>query len=74
MSKKKKKISCGKITSKQIFDAQKPQFNGFAYGYGSHGDKSYNRRRMKEQFRKELREAFWQNYNQKVILLTKCFM
>ena len=57
MSKKKKKISCGKITSKQLVDAQKPQFNGFACGYGSHGDKSYNRRKMKEQFRREMHES-----------------
>jgi hypothetical protein len=57
MSKKKKKMSCGKITSQQFFNAQKPKFNGFACGHGSHGDMSYNRRKMKEQFRKELREV-----------------
>ena len=58
MGKKKKKTHCGVITSQQIFDFQKPQYNSYACGHGVHGDKAYNRRKQKEQFRKELREAF----------------
>lgn len=41
------------ITSRQRFDAEKPQYNGFACGYGAHGDKKYNRGKEK---RKWLRE------------------
>lgn len=34
-----------KITKEQLFDFQKPQYNGFAAGYGPHSNKKkYNRR------------------------------
>jgi hypothetical protein len=35
------------ITSQQQFDAEKPRYNGFACGYGRHGDKKYNRAKEK---------------------------
>ena len=42
---KKKNIHCGVITSMQIFDAHKPQFNGYIYGHGPHKSKKiYNRK------------------------------
>lgn len=45
MAKKKKNIYCGTITAMQIFDAQKPQFNGFGCGHGAHKNKkAYNRK------------------------------
>lgn len=53
MSKKNKTQKIGVITSQQIFDAQKPQFNGWACGHGAHGSKGYNRRKMKKQFSRE---------------------
>lgn len=43
-----------KITSRQIFDTQKPKYNGFAGGYGAHGDSKYNRNKEKREFRREL--------------------
>lgn len=49
-----KKQKTYKITSQQIFDAQKPQFNGFAGGYGAHGDRKYNRNKAKADFRRDL--------------------
>lgn len=53
MAKKKNKISCGVITSMQIFDAQKTQFNGFGCGHGPHkSKKAYNRK--DKSWRKEL--------------------
>lgn len=51
MAKKAKEY---KITSSQIFDAQKPKYNGFAGGYGAHGDSKYNRNKEKREFRREL--------------------
>lgn len=53
MSKKKKAQKIGVITSQQIFDMQKPQFNGWACGHGAHGHKGYNRRAVKRQFARE---------------------
>ena len=45
MAKKNKNMYCGTITSMQIFDAQKPQFNGYGCGHGPHkSKKSYNRK------------------------------
>ena len=45
MAKKKKNIRCGTITSMQLFDAQKPLYNGFNYGHGPHKSKKvYNRK------------------------------
>lgn len=52
----KKNVKQYKITSNQIFDAQKPQYNGFAGGYGAHGDKKYNRRKAKQDFRRGIDE------------------
>lgn len=49
MSKRKNKKYV--ITSEQIFDAQKPQFNGFI-GYGVHGDTKYNRTKEKQKWKK----------------------
>ena len=53
MARKKSKKNTNKlvITSEQIFDAQKPQFNGFAGGYGAHGRRGYNRKAAKKSFR-----------------------
>ena len=53
MSKKKKTQKVGVITSQQIFDAQKPQWNGWACGHGAHGDRKYNRRKVQRDFRRE---------------------
>lgn len=51
MSRKQKKYV---ITSEEMFDFQKPKFNGFACGYGVHKDKSkYNR---KQKHRKDWSE------------------
>ena len=41
------KIKIGKITSKDIFNREKPRFNGYACGHGPHGDKKYNRNKVK---------------------------
>ncbi len=41
------------ISAIEIFEMQKPQYNGYLCGYGAHGSKGYNRRKVKEQFRKE---------------------
>lgn len=41
------------ITSQQRFDAEKPQYNGFACGYGTHGDKKYNRGKEKRNWLRE---------------------
>ena len=40
------------ITSGQLFDANKPQFNGFNVGHGAHGDKKYNRRKEIKEFKR----------------------
>ena len=45
MAKKKKSIHCGTITSMQIFNAQKTQYNGYVCGHGPHKSKKvYNRK------------------------------
>lgn len=36
----------GVITSKQLFDMKKPKYNGFACGYGPHGDNKYHRKKI----------------------------
>lgn len=57
MSKRKKKTQkVGVITSQQLFDMQKPQFNGFACGHGAHGSKKYNRKAEKKKFLREVRD------------------
>lgn len=55
MAKKKKNIF--KISSIENTLRHMPKYNAFQGGYGSHGDKSYNRRKNKEEFRKQLREV-----------------
>lgn len=41
----KKIVSCGVITSTQLFDMQKPQYNGYICGHGPHKSKKiYNRK------------------------------
>ena len=56
MSKKKKNISVLRISSVENTLRQMPKYNPYQVGHGSHGDKAYNRRKNKEQFRKEMRE------------------
>lgn len=47
-----------KITSEQMFDFQKPKFNGFACGTGPHKDKSkYNRKREKQKWNRDISET-----------------
>lgn len=36
--------------------AQKPHFNGYACGHGTHGDTRYNRTREKRAWKKQLRQ------------------
>ena len=37
--------------------AQKPHFNGYACGHGTHGDMKYNRTREKRAWKKQLRQG-----------------
>lgn len=53
MSKKNKVQKVAIISAIEIFEMRKPQYNGFACGHGAHGNKGYNRRKVKEQFRRE---------------------
>ena len=50
----KKKHKKYTITSAQIFDATKPQFNGFSCGYGAHGKRGYDRNKQKRDFQKQM--------------------
>lgn len=50
---KKRKMKALKITSEQIFNAEKPRWNGYGCGHGVHGDTKYNRRKEKQKFRRE---------------------
>lgn len=50
MSKKKKTIHVATITAIDIFEMRKPQYNGYSCGYGAHGNKKYNRRKVKRDF------------------------
>ena len=59
MSKKKKPIHIGTITSKQRFDWSKPKYNGHAIGTGIIGDTKYNR----QQFTKESEEIIEEGYD-----------
>lgn len=40
------------ITSEQMFDFQKPKFNGHSCGTGIHGDTKYNRNKDKQKWKK----------------------
>lgn len=51
MAKKQKRYV---ITSEQIFDAQKPQWNGWGCGYGPHSDRKYNRTKSKRAWKREV--------------------
>ena len=42
------------ISSEQVWQAQKPRYNGFACGHGPQGDAKYNRAKSKRAWRKEL--------------------
>ena len=50
---KKKNIHVATISAIEIFEMRKPQYNGYACGHGAHGHKGYNRRKVKEQFKRE---------------------
>ena len=50
MSKKNKTQHVATITSLEIFDMCKPQFNGYVCGHGAHGSKKYNRRKVQRDF------------------------
>lgn len=54
---KKKPIHVGTITSQQLFDMQKPKWDGWAVRGGPHGAVSYDRNRMNREFEDELMEA-----------------
>jgi len=41
------------ISSMEIWEMRKPRYDGFMCGHGAHGNKGYNRRKAKEQFRRE---------------------
>lgn len=55
MSKRRKKKYV--ITKEQIFDAQKPQYNGFIVGYGVHGKTKYNRMKSKQEFKRDIENS-----------------
>ncbi len=54
---KRKKNNTLRISSIENTLRHMPKYNAFQGGYGSHGDKAYNRRKNKEEFRKQLREV-----------------
>lgn len=60
MSKNNKTISCGKITSQQLFDFRKIKYNGYICRGGIHGDTSYNRLDEKDKFNKLLDEELYE--------------
>ncbi len=39
MAKRSRKVYCGTISAMDQFNAHKPQFNGYAGGYGAHRNK-----------------------------------
>lgn len=43
-----------KITSEQLFDFQKPRYNGFGIGYGAHKNKKKYSRKNKDWIKYEL--------------------
>lgn len=44
------------ISKEKIWNARKPKFNGYAIGYGPHGDTKYNRQKNKQDFYKQLEQ------------------
>ena len=50
----KKKITT--ISKTQVFAKRKPRFNAFQNGTGMHGDRKYNRNKLKYLTRKEMQE------------------
>ena len=56
MGRKKKKETIGTISSSKLFDMQKPLYDGYKTGYGTHGDTKYNRRKQKKELRKIIDE------------------
>lgn len=57
MAKRKKsgKNTVLRISAVENTLRQMPHYNPYQTGHGIHGDKKYNRRKNKEQFKKELR-------------------
>lgn len=56
MSKKNKrtrKVSEMTIDAMTIWNAQKPRYNGYACGHGTHGDTKYNRRKVRKMLERE---------------------
>lgn len=52
MAKKKtKKVIV--ISAMEIWEMRKPKYDAYVCGHGAHGSKKYNRRKVKEQFRRE---------------------
>lgn len=49
--KKNKKVLV--ISSMEIWEMHKPKYDAYVCGHGAHGSKGYNRRKVKEQFRRE---------------------
>ncbi len=41
------------IDSRLVWQTRKPRYNGFACGYGKHGDAKYNRAKAKNAWRKD---------------------
>ena len=50
---KKKTQKVMVISAMEIWEMRKPRYDGFACGHGAHGHKGYDRRKVKEQFRRE---------------------
>lgn len=53
MKKKNKKDIIFRLTSEEATLSKIPKYNGFASGYGAHGDLKYNRNKEKDRFKKE---------------------
>lgn len=49
--KKNKKVLV--ISSMEIWEMRKPKYDAYVCGHGVHGSKGYNRRKVKEQFKRE---------------------
>lgn len=41
------------ISSMEIWEMRKPKYDAYVCGHGAHGSKGYNRRKVKEQFKRE---------------------
>lgn len=54
MSKKNKKYYT--ISAEQVWNVQKPRYNGYAVGHGPHGSVGYNRNKEKRKWTKMLSE------------------